>query len=124
MELTEQIEWLENILRVAKTLPNEVEMGSWQSCGTPHCLWGHCAVDPWFSDRGLRLTGKTGWAYKGEPSVCPERVLDIPMEDADWMFMTGYYTDKDEVDQDGGIHKASVIEHVETILTKYQKEAA
>jgi len=63
LPLTEKIERWENAIRVLKRLtPHERrkhwQMGWWgekNECGTVACAAGHCALDPWFRRRGLRM---------------------------------------------------------------------
>jgi hypothetical protein len=65
-------EALAQIVRVLKATPPEaVNLFDWVSdCGTAACAIGHAAQDPWFNERGLRLThitsepqfnGTNGW---------------------------------------------------------------
>ena len=129
------VEWLENILRVAKTLPEEVHLSLWQECGTPRCLWGHCCVDPFFENLGFKLFGAEDWGYQGKISATPGKHLNIPEKDIDWMFMPYCYEEammslkgvEDFYDLnknwDDEIPKYLVIQHVEEILTKYQEKA-
>lgn len=63
----ERIERWENAERVLKSLsPHERRhhwnMGWWGEktpCGTVACAGGHCAMDPWFRRRGLRMDFRT-----------------------------------------------------------------
>lgn len=59
----ERIERWKNAARVLENLPEHEKekhwhMGWWGSktaCGTVACAAGHCALDPWFRDRGLKM---------------------------------------------------------------------
>ena len=117
------VEWLENILRVAKTLPEEVNMNMWHDCGTPKCLWGHCCADPWFISQGLTLAQKYFWKYKGKNVDDPCSVFKITREEDGYLFDPDSY-DIENIDTPEKIKKEAIIKRVEEILAKYQKEAA
>lgn len=63
MDKATLIERWEQTLRVLENLPEHerqahFDMGTWAretKCGTVACIAGHCAMDPWFMERGMRL---------------------------------------------------------------------
>jgi hypothetical protein len=64
------IEALQQVVRVLKTVePKDFCLGSW-TCGTAACAIGHAAQDPWFIERGLQI-GVTSYNYDGDEERCP-----------------------------------------------------
>lgn len=72
----ERIERWENAIRVLQGLSRHERRKHWNmgwwgnktACGTVACAAGHCGLDPWFRERGLKMDftesvmyGKTWW---------------------------------------------------------------
>jgi hypothetical protein len=62
----EQIERWRECERVLVQMPEHERLNHWNmarwgiqtDCGTVACAAGHCALDPWFQEQGLRMTFK------------------------------------------------------------------
>lgn len=59
----QRIERWEQCLRVLESMPEHERLNHWNmarwgiktECGTVACAAGHCALDPWFINQGLKL---------------------------------------------------------------------
>jgi hypothetical protein len=80
------LEALEQLKRVARTIPtDELNMGSWD-CGTQACLAGHACRQEWFKESGLFYNGLEPEWGTSTGFTALKRFFDIKYYQAQWLF--------------------------------------
>jgi hypothetical protein len=108
---------VEALLKVIETLeatPEDLNLRSWHSCAI-----GHSARNPWFTERGLKLSGLGCLGYPVfQDTICWDAVKDffnLTAYQCNWLFNADYYQD-DDYDELTAVNKQQVINRIKEFV--------
>jgi hypothetical protein len=111
------VEALLKVVEILEATPNEdLNLQSWVSCAI-----GHSARNPWFTERGLKLSGGGYPAYQNTDTICWDAVKDffnLTAYQCNWLFNADYYQDDDydNYDELTAVNKQQVINRIKEFV--------